>query len=200
MQLCSSEDPSLRHLRMKTKKPNFVPTVVLCCPTPLLLWHHWTFTTMYRNWRQPLGGSPDCPRSGSCSTTSPAAPALAPCSSFGRRMGCVWKPSFLSRLIETKKWVGSEGPVCHLLLHTGFVVMAKFKLKNSWPAQQLGACAQLGWLLLYVDSSLVADFLATERFGWCCCAVPFCFGSQLPKVSHSWRGAGVLEPELPGLI
>lgn len=45
------------------------------------------------NWRQPLGSSPGCPRSGSCSTTCSAAPVLAPasadtCSSF-RRRGCV---------------------------------------------------------------------------------------------------------------
>lgn len=50
------------------------------------------------NWRQPLGGSPGCPRSGSCSTTCSAAPVLAPagadtCSSSGRRMGCVERHS-----------------------------------------------------------------------------------------------------------
>lgn len=78
--------------------------------------------------------------------------------------------------------------------------MAKFKLKSSWPARLLGVCAQLGWLLLYVDSSLVADFLATERFGFCYCAALFCFGIQLSKLSHSWRGAGALESALPEII
>lgn len=46
-----------------------------------------------------------------------------------------------------------------------------------------------GGYCLDVDSSLVADFLATERFGLCYCAASFCFGSQLSELSHSWRGA-----------